>query len=325
MLKDHGRMGFPAGSGLRSVAGSVAGACRVGVLGLLLAACSKAPPPAPPAMPANHPSLDAPATALPSPPPDAVLARAGTIVITVADANAALAAMPAGDRLEVAASQAAVTDLVSSLVDQRLMAAAAGRAGLGQDVAGKDGREQEIELASRWLAAELARVPVTSAAQVAAYYAAHRGEFTEPARTRVSRVVAADEAAAQRARAALGRGASLEDARAAAGAAAQAGEFWIQDVPGSIPLEAAVLQLAPGAVGKVGAVAGGFAVFRAEEQVPARTRALDEVRDGIRIRLDDQSRQAAAEAARARLREGLPVTFEAATLTSYAERLARGG
>ena len=35
MLKDHGRMGFPAGSGLRSVAGSVAGACRVGVLGLL--------------------------------------------------------------------------------------------------------------------------------------------------------------------------------------------------------------------------------------------------------------------------------------------------
>lgn len=325
MLKDHGRIGFPVGNGLRSVAGSVAGACRVAALGLLLAACGKTPPPAPPALPANHPSIEAPAAALPGPPPDAVLARAGAIVITVADANAALAAMPAGDRLEVTASEAAVADLVSSLVEQRLMAAAAGRAGLGKGVSGNDAREREIELASRWLAAELARVPPASTAEVAAYYAAHRSDFTEPARARVSRVLAADEAAAQRARAALGRGASLEEARIAAGAAAQAGEFWIQDVPGSIPLEAAALQLAPGAVGEVGAVAGGFAVLRAEEQVPARVRPLDEARDGIRIRLDDQARQAAVDAARARLRDSEPTRLEASTLTSYAERLGRGG
>lgn len=325
MVKVDGQVGFPAEIVLRPVAGSVAAAFRVGVLGLLLAACSKAPPPAPPALPANHPSLEASAAALPGPPPEAVLARAGAIAITVADANAALAAMPAGDRLEVAASQAAVTDLVSSLVDQRLMAAAARRAGLGKDVAGNDGREQQIELASRWLAAELARAPAASAAEVAAYYAAHRSEFTEPARARVSRVVAADEAAARRARAALGRGAGIEEARAEAGAAAQAGELWIQDVPGAIPLEAAAFQLAPGAVGEVGAVAGGFAVLRAEEQVPARVRPLAEVRDGIRTRLDDQARQAAADAARARLRDGVAVTLEAATLTSYAERLGRGG
>ncbi|MCC7328613.1 MAG: peptidyl-prolyl cis-trans isomerase [Gammaproteobacteria bacterium] len=297
--------------------------CAAAAVALCLAACAKAPPPAP-ALPASHPPLEGPA-ATPGPPPQAVLARAGGITITVADADAALVAMPAADRLEAISSEAAVAEFVSSLVDQRLMAAAARRDGLAQGVPGEGGREQDRDLASRWLDAQLGRLLAVSAAGIAAYYGTHRSEFTEPARARVSRVVAPGEDAARRARAALDRGASLGEARSQAGPGAQADEFWLQDVPGAIPLEAATLHMAPGAVGDIGAVAGGFAVLRVEERRPARLRPLAEVREGIRSRLDDEARQAAADAARSRLREGVPVRLEPAALTSYAVWLGRGG
>lgn len=292
---------------------------------LLLGACGRQAPAPVNALPASHPPLDDGAAATPALPPETVLARAGDVVITVADADAARALMPAGDRLEIAASAAAVDDFVRSLVDQRLMAAAARRDGMAQDLPAGSADEQRRELARRWLDAELGHMPMPSAADVEAYYRSHRGMFAEPARVRASRVVAQDEAGARRARSELARGAPVEEARRQAGPGAQAGELWLQDVPGAIPLEADAVKLMPGAVGEVGAVAGGFAVLRVEEQRPARVRPFDEVREGIRIRLADEARQLAADAARKRLRGDVAVVLEPAAMTSYAAQLGRGG
>jgi hypothetical protein len=307
----------------------MASACLVACLAIGCDGGTPEPPDAPSAaaIPPDHPPLTAgPAARPPTLPPETVLATVGDRRVTAGDMDDALAAMPSPDRLEYSTSDK-IRELLESLIDRSLMADAARREGLAEDPVMKEmlggretagGLDDDQMLADVWLETALAGAAQPTEADVARYYREHVAEFTEPARVRVLRVVAADEGAAARLRVELGRGATLAALRAAVPTQARsAEELWLQDLPKQPELTTLALGLTDGQVSPVVAVADGFAVLRAEERVPARVRPLDEVREGIRAGLQDEARRAALAGMRARLRKGIAIAIDESRLASY--------
>jgi hypothetical protein len=284
------------------------------LLAAVAAACSDGEPgrtaaPAPAALPADHPPPGGGAPAPPRLPAETVLATVDGRPVTAGDVDAALAAMPAADRLEYVAPEM-IRDLVESLVDRTLQAAAA--------------RDEGVPVEA-WLERELGRAGEPTDREVADYYAAHRAGFRVPARVRVTRVTAAARPVAERLRAELARGAAADDLRARAARDGYAVEqLWLQDVPGEPALAKVAVGLPAGAVSDVLAVPAGFAVLRADEHVAPSERPLTEVGAGIRARLADQRRQAAAAELRQRLRKDAGIILNPATLAAYLPPAAGG-
>lgn len=277
-------------------------------------------------MPASHPPLGAPvAPRVPSLPPDTVLATAGAHRVTAGDLDASIMAMPLPDRLEYAASQN-IRELLELLVDRKLMADVARAEGLAADpvvkqMLGKEapaGLSEDQVLAGVWLEAALAKAPQPGEEDVTRYYREHAAEFRVPARVRVTRVVAADEAAAGRLREALERGATLAELRERIPSEARSAEdLWLQDVPKKPEPTAVALRLQPGEVSAVLPLAGGYVVLRAEQRAPARERPLAEVRAGIRAQLQEIARREELDRVRARLRKNVAVKVDEQRLASY--------
>ncbi len=299
-------------------------------LACLVSACGGKPPEATsgaalPEMPADHAALMEGAAARSPPlPPETVLATVGEHTVTAGDLDAAIAAMPSPDRLEYGTAEN-IRELVESLVDNRLMAAAARADGRDRDPVMRElssapvpGMSADQVLAGIWLESELGKVPLPSDADVARYYRENPAEFTEPARVRVTRVVAADESAARRLQGELARGATIEQLRALVpGTATSAEQLWLQDLPRQPEMTAVALGLKSREVSTVISAAEGFAVLRAEETAPARLRPLDEVHAGILARLEDGAAQQAMAGIRSRLRSGVQVSIDEARLASY--------
>ena len=114
-----------------------------------------------------------------------------------------------------------VRDLVESLVDRRLMARRrarrdsivirrSGAARQPTDGAPRRGARRRVA------EAELAKLPAPAKRRSPGYYREHAAEFTAPGAFVVTRVVTATEKAAERVRGELARGASEDEARAAA-------------------------------------------------------------------------------------------------------------
>jgi len=288
-----------------------------------------APPAALPEMPADHPPMTA--TAVPAPvPPDTVLARAAGVTVTVAEVDAALARAPGDVRYEYT-SPAAVTELVQSLVDRKLMAAAARQAGLLQapeaqkrPSAGQAaGSSADAALADAWLARELAKLPSPGEAEVARYYREHQDDFTEPQRVFVTRAVAGSARAAEVLRRELEQGATPAALRERYAAELRGvDQLWLQETPGAPELTAIAIALAlgPGNVSRVVPVGDGSVVLRVEQKQPRRLRPLEEVRAGILATLGEHSRQSATDATLRSLRKKVQVTLDDGAIDSYSSR-----
>jgi hypothetical protein len=159
---------------------------------LLLACGGESPAPAPQATPAP---AAAPAVAAGDAQParpgalaaDTVLATVGDRQVTAGDLDAAIAALPAPDRA-AAADRAQVREILETLIDRPLMAAAARADGLADDPvmkemlkpeAGATALDSDEMLAGVWLETELAKLPPPDEAAVARYYQEHAAEFTQ--------------------------------------------------------------------------------------------------------------------------------------------------
>ncbi|MBL8201055.1 MAG: peptidyl-prolyl cis-trans isomerase [Chromatiales bacterium] len=263
-----------------------------------------------PTMPGDHPPVADAGPPLPRLAAGTVLAMVGDEMITAGDVDATIGAMPGADRLEYTSPEM-VRDLVESLVDRKLMAAAARAEGADRD-------SPEQVLAAAWLAGQLAGVPVPAEADVAAYYREHGNEFRVPARVLVTRVTAATAAVAERLRRELARGATAGELGAGpAGEVLSASQLWLQDVEKAPEATAIALALKPGEVSRTVPVPDGFLVMRADRVEPAGPRPLAEVSAGIRASLEDARRQAAVAALRDRLRSSAAISVDEAVLMSY--------
>ena len=215
----------------------------------------------------------------------------------------------------------ALSALFDQFVDEQLLARLAADRGLA---AAAGGPRQAVAalLADRGSGAAPAE---PSAAEVAAYYAAHRGDFVRPERVRLRQILAEDRATAERAAreiaagadfqavarrlSAASRGGSVGGGPAAAGGSVgdDLGELSRADLP---PAYADTLfSLKPGAVSRIIPADYGFHIFQVVDHLPPETLPLADVAEEIRDRLERESadRRLAALVASCRKRYNVEV------------------
>jgi hypothetical protein len=150
--------------------------------------------------------------------------------------------------------------------------------------------------------------PPPSAAEIAAYYAAHRQDFARPERVRLRQILTQDRRSALQAQAALGRGEEFSavarrlshDASAAAGG--YQGELARADLPPAFV--DIIFGLRPGEVSQVVSAPYGFHLFQVIAKLPAEVvplpAASDEIGDRLRRARADGALAALVRDARAR-------------------------
>ncbi|MEA2694324.1 MAG: peptidyl-prolyl cis-trans isomerase [Acidobacteriota bacterium] len=185
-----------------------------------------------------------------------------------------------GDPDTVLASDV-LSELFDQFLDEQLLAHLAVERGLVPSI------DHPRQAADALLKADSGAEP--GAAEIAAYYAAHRQELSRPERVRLRQILIEDRAAADRAARQIAAGTPFEEV-ARRLTQEEAGGF--QGVLGRADLPPAfadaIFNLKPGEVSRVMPAEYGFHLFQVVERLPAEVAPLDEVKDGIRIRLREE-------------------------------------
>jgi hypothetical protein len=320
---------------MRQTRARAALALAVAALGTASAACSHESPSATPTGDAGSTAVGA----LSAEDATQVLARVGDHTITVGDYAAALQHMDQFDRMRYSAP-ARRRELLGEMIDVMLLADEAREKGYDKDpVAQQEAREilrDAVLTKARAAAPEPGQVP---APEVQAYFDAHKADFHDPERRRVSAIVLATAGAASTVLEAAAKATPIQwgelvHARSIDPEAARAGTDVPLDLAGDLgfvsppgdprgqntrvpdEVRAAVFEVAN--VGDVLARAvpaeGKFYVVRLESKSDARDRTLQDVERSIRVRLAQDKARANEEALLDELRKQYPVQIDEAAL-----------
>jgi len=268
-----------------------------------------------------------------------VLARVGDTTITLGDYTAALEHMDQFDRLRYQSAERR-KELLDEMITVELLAMEATAKGYDKDPLA----QQELRAILRdAMLAEARKGAPTPAdvpeSEVRAWFEAHRAEYKDPERRRVSVVMVASEADAQGVLAAakktpgaaqwgeLVRSKSL-DAQARANVPVDlAGDLGIIAPPGDprgdnprVPAEvrAAVFEIEDlgGVHSKVVPSGGRFYVVRLTQKIPPHERSYDEAERSIRVKLAQDKLRAKEDALIAELRKSVKVEIDESALAT---------
>lgn len=254
----------------------------------------------------------------------AVLARVGDDVITVAFLDRAIRGASKTEQVEYV-SPPQVRELLETLIDRKLMANQARVLGidtsekLANSPAGlkDDAFRHEQLLAEAYLDARIADAASVTAEDIDAYYDAHREEFTVPERARITRIVVPTEVAAGHVRDLLSQGLTADAITARADRSVQAGVMWVQRRREPGPVEDRSFSLSVGEVSDAFPVTSGFAVVRVDERVAEEVRPLHEVSAGIAARLGQERRATTLDNLRAELRRDVEISVDEQALAAF--------
>jgi hypothetical protein len=260
------------------------------------------------------------------------LARVGDRTITVGDFVAALEHMDQFDRMRYQAPERR-QELLAEMVDVMLLADVAREKGYDQDpIAQQEVREILRDAMLKSVRAEVPAPSDIPEVDVRSYYEAHRAEFRDPERRRVSAIVVADDAAGAAVLEAAKKASSTQwgdlvrakslDARAKDGAPSDlAGDFGFVAPPddhgGSNPrvpeeVRAAVFEIA--AVGdvlpRVVKSGGRGYVVKLTARTEAHDRTFAEAERAIRVRLAQDKIKARQDELLDELRKKYPVEID---------------
>jgi peptidyl-prolyl cis-trans isomerase C len=130
------------------------------------------------------------------------------------------------------------------------------------------------------------------AAEIAAYYEAHRADFARPERVRLRQILTESRAAAERARQQVERGADFAAVarRLSRGPDAARGGYQGELARADLPpaLVEVIFTLRPGEVSRVMPASYGYHLFQVTARLPAELAPLPAVRDDILARLRQQ-------------------------------------
>lgn len=217
----------------------------------------------------------------PVPPGPDVVARIGAVEVHYGEFEAYLDRM-VGDSEAVLASEV-LSQLFDQFLDERILVQLA----RDRKLIAQGGTARPRLAIDALLREELAEQP--SEEEIAAWYAAHRVEFSRPERVRVRQILTEDRAEAEEAIRQLAGGADFEtlarrvsqDPSAATGGVQ--GEMSREDLP---PAFADVIfALDPGGVSAIVPAAYGFHVFQVVERSPAEVVPLHRARAQVAERL----------------------------------------
>ncbi|HEX2254538.1 MAG TPA: peptidylprolyl isomerase [Thermoanaerobaculia bacterium] len=182
-----------------------------------------------------------------------------------------------------------LSELFDQFLDERLLARLAAERGLVTGSGGPGAPQRAVE---RLLAEEAPEAP--TAAEVAAFYEAHRQEFRRPERVRLRQILTEDRDAAERALSRVRSGAEFAAVAASsagdpglAAAGGLQGELARDELPPAFATT--IFALAPGEVSDVIQADYGFLVFQVVERLPAEVVPLVEAHGEIEATLRRQA------------------------------------
>lgn len=286
--------------------------------------------------PSSIASASAPARGLSKEEAAQILARVGNVTITLGDYAAALERMDRYERLRYQSAERRQI-LLNEMIDLELLAQEAKRQKLDQSpeyrIALDRALRDEVLLDLR------AKVPAPDALpaqEIRAHYDAHRADYQEPERRRVSAIVVGTEALAK---------SVLEAAKKAS--PTEFGELvrkhsLVRSTAASLPLELegdlGIISLAPGTesqepklpeavrkalfeIAKIGevygqpvAASGRFYLLRMTGRSEARTRSFAEAERSIRVRIVDERMAQAEQQLILQLKKETTITIDDAAL-----------
>jgi hypothetical protein len=255
---------------------------------------------------------------------DAVVARVGDEVITVAYLEHAIRSTPRPEQFEYV-SPPLVRELVEILIDQKLMAAEARSIGLEKSeelsdvlaAAGDDAFKQERILAQAYLGFSLEAAGAVSDEAIGNYYDSNPEEFTAPERVRVTRVILPAGVAAAHVADLLRQGYTAEAITDQSDGSIQTAVLWLQRRGEPGPIEQQAFALPAGEVSDAIPVATGLALVRVDEHRAEQIRPLVDVRSGIAQRLAQRGQGEALDATRTRLRASVEISVEDEVLDAF--------
>lgn len=276
------------------------------------------------------------------------LAKVGDVTITLGDYAAALEHMDQFDRLRYQSPERR-KELLDEMITVQLLANEASAKGYDKDPLA----QQEIRAILRdSMLAEARKNAPTPAdvpeADVRAWFEAHRAEYRDPERRRISVVVLRDEPAAREARAAalkspgsaqwgeIVRARSIDPQARANVPVDLAGDLGIISPPGDprgdnrrVPEEvrAAAFEIAElgGIAGKVVAAGGKFYVVRLTQKIAPHERTYEEAERSIRVKLAQDKLRAREDELIAELRKSVKVEIDEAALATVKVDTGDGG
>lgn len=226
-----------------------------------------------------------------NPPAPDVMARIGETEVHYSEFESYLS-RTAGDGERVLASDV-LSQLLDQFLDEELLVRRAVDRGLVK-AGGLDGKEAGAGARRRavdeLLRADLKAQP--SEQEIAAYYAAHRGELARPERVRLRQILTEDRATAEKALRELAGGADFGKVAdrlsrdPAAKSGGYQGELSRQDLP---PAFADIIfSLQPGQVSRLVPAEYGFHIFQVISRAPAEVVPLEAARGEIEEHLREQ-------------------------------------
>jgi peptidyl-prolyl cis-trans isomerase C len=267
------------------------------------------------------------------------LARVGDDTITLGDYAAALEHMDQFDRLRYQSPERR-KELLDEMITVELLAQEAKAKGYDKDPLAQ--QEVRAILRDAMLAEARKNAPTPAdvpEAEVRAWFEAHRAEYKDPERRRLSVVVLRDEASAREALAAAKKGLSSTqwgeivrarsiDPQARANVPVDlAGDLGIVSPPGDprgentrVPEEvrAATFEIADlgGIADKVVASSGKFYVVRLTQKIAPHERTYEEAERSIRVKLAQDKLRAKEDELIAELRKSVKVEIDEAALAT---------
>ena len=276
-----------------------------------------------------------------------VLAKVGDNTITLGDYVAALEHMDQFDRLRYQSPERR-KELLDELVEVELLAQEATAKGYDKDPVAQ--QELRVVLRDAMLKEARAGAPQPSEiseADARAYYEAHKADYKDPERRRLSLIVLKDEASANAALAQAKGSAAAQwgelvrkqsiDAQAKANVPVDlAGDFGLVSPPGDargenprVPAEvrAAVYELEKkdDVLGRVVKSDDKFYIVRMTQKNDAHERTFSEAERAIRVRLAQDRAKAKEDEAYQNLRKQFPVKIDEAALANVHVGTTDGG
>jgi peptidyl-prolyl cis-trans isomerase C len=277
-----------------------------------------------------------------------VLAKVGDTTITLGDYAAALEHMDQFDRLRYQSPERR-KELLTEMINVKLLAQEAHDKGYDKDPRTQEELRSVLRDAMLKDARKGAPLPADLPAdEVHAYYDAHRAEFRDPERRRISAIVLGTEAAAQPVLDQAKRGLSAADWGALVKAKSVdpsakanvpvdlAGDLGMVSPPGDqhgdTPRMPEEVRAAAFTIGKVGDVApqivsaaGKFYVVRLTVKNDAQDRSFQEAERSIRVKLSQEKLRAREDALLAQLKTKFPVQIDDVAMATVTVDVPDGG
>jgi hypothetical protein len=257
--------------------------------------------------------------------PAGIVAIIGSESLMTEDLTHALKMMPQTQQFEYLSDNGRLV-LIDMLIDWKLLAREAVKAGLEKDETVKDALkntsgstgEREEVLGSAYLLHRIKQLPPVTDEQIKNYYFTHPAEFALPARIRVQRILFDSRDQAQQALTAIMGGATFEQYKQQhTQSKIKVDTLWIQQRDNATEMETTAFKLTGSQLSDILKISTGYCLVRVEERLPAEKRSLEDVKVSLQTMLKNEQEKALINKIKADLRKGINITVNESALANY--------